>query len=218
MAGARCPSMANGRSERATLRVKRDGTASRLGRGGAVNLGQAALILGVAALALGGSGLAIALTNAGHTGAAGATGPRGVAGPGAVTSSNFDLAVTNLSYATCTRDIDSNFSFVVSGPGTVVLTATVVIFVQHTIGQSTNYYVGLENASRACAVSFDSFGAITSTSPTGAYYPDVSVVVEYTLGAPGTYTYAINAEAINSSAADATQIYEASEVGTFYPT
>lgn len=209
------PFMATGSEGRMTPQLNRNGTGHRPGRRGALGLGHVALILGVVALVLGGSGLAIALSNAGHTGT---QGPRGAAGPGAITSSNFDLALTNVPDLTCTHDNDSNLSFVVAEPGDVVLSATVVLDIQHTAGQSTTYYVAVENQSGGCAVNFDTYGQITTTSPTGEYFPDVSMEVEYALGAAGTYTYAIDAEAINTSASDTTTIFEASEVGTFYPT
>lgn len=215
MAAANCPAMVAESSGPGASSPDRDGAAPLRTRRNEVGGVRIALILGVVALALGASGLAISLSNAGPTGA---TGPRGLAGPGAITSSNYDVAVTPLPYATCMHDNDSNFSFAVGGPGNVVVAATVTLKVHHTAGQTTSYYVGVENASRACVVDLDTYGQINDTLPTGLYYPDVSVTAEYTVGAPGTYIFAVAAEAINTSATDTTYIWGASEVGTFYPT
>jgi hypothetical protein len=181
-----------------------------------MGLGQVALILGVVALVLGGSGLAIALTHAGPAGGKGVQGAQGPPGPGAVVKQGFNDNTTTLT-GTCGYYPGSNISFSVSSPGTFVVTASVVILVDHVLGNYTFYTLSLTNASVPCNPDLNNFveGDWSGALPSGDLFPDYSLVQSFQVGIAGTYTFGIIGD--QSGGTDPTSFYFASVVGMFYP-
>jgi len=191
---------------------------------GAVGLGQVALILGVVAMGLGGSGLAIALTHLGPRGPAGAAGPvgntgaRGAPGPGAVVNQTYDAGSTELG-TTCTAYLGSDVNFTVSGPGVLVVTASVGLTLYHRATNYTIYAVTLGNGSATCnafsnnSVAGEAFG----TQPTGYYEVFLGLAQSFPVRAAGTYTVDVVGYAAMSNSSDVTYLTYASVEGVFYP-
>jgi hypothetical protein len=203
---------------------------------------QIPLILAVVAILLGGSALGLALTSSGHTGAAGANGtpgsagangangangapgiqgppgPQGMPGPGAVVNQSFDTGTTVLS-STCGSYLGSTVNFTVSGPGMLVMSATVVLAIVHNAGQSTVYTVSLWNTSAVCSPSANNYvdGAEGLAQATDSYYPDVSLFQSFPIGAAGNYSIAIIGTDITSAGSEIDEFYYATVVGVFYP-
>jgi hypothetical protein len=174
------------------------------------------LILGVVALVLGGSGLAIALTHAGPAGPTGAAGARGAPGPGATTLQGFNVGTTALS-GVCGYYSGSNLTFVVSEPGTFVITASVEIYIHHSSGNYTFYTVSLANTSAACNPEANNFVEEdwSDAFPTGNYYPTHGLAQNFQVGAAGTYTFGI--VGTMGGGTDPTEFYYATVVAVFYP-
>jgi hypothetical protein len=110
-------------------------------------------------------------------------------------------------------------SFTVTRPGTVVVTASLELNLGHTTGQSTIYTVSLANASAGCSPVSNHFvtGLVSTAQPTGNYYPDMSLVQSFPVGAAGTYTFSIIGTASMSSSSDASVFWYGSVVGVYYP-
>jgi hypothetical protein len=223
--------MASEPARASTATTERAWTNGRRGRWGAIPLAQGALILGVVALILGGSALGIALTKGGPAGATGATGPRGQAGtngingtngsrgpagPGALVEQSFNGNTTTMT-GSCGYYNGSNLTFIVSGPGTFVLTASVEILMQHTATDFVFFTASLSNASSTCNPDLNNFLTydLSDALPTGNYYAELSLDQSFHTGGAGTYTFAIIGLA--SGGTDATEFYFASVVGVFYP-
>lgn len=199
-------------------------------RRGAMSLGQGALILGVVALALGGSGLAVALTHAGPAGSTGATGPTGPTGstgapgpegppgPGAVVESTYTTSGSGVLSDTCSNYADSAVSLTVSSAGTVVVSASVGLYVYHTSSEEDEVYSSLWNQATTCDVLDNNYVLIVAetTQATGAYVWDLNLVQSFTVTTGGTYTFSVIAEAAVYSS-DSANFYSASVVGVFYP-
>jgi hypothetical protein len=228
-----------GRKKRATGRAWTRPDRDSVGALGIAHIG---LILGVVALVLGGAGLGIAITNSGHVGPAGpmgvkgdtgghgtngtdgkngsngTNGSRGPSGPGAQVVQTFDISTTFLN-TTCVAYAYSNLTVTVTGAGTFVVTAAVVLDLYHSSGGSTSYLVSLANASAVCNPVDNSYseGAINGALPTSYYSEDVSLVQSFSIGAAGTYNVDIIGTADMTAFGDTTAVYYASEVGVFYP-
>jgi hypothetical protein len=129
----------------------------------------------------------------------------------------YDQATTAIT-SFCTVYAHSNLTFTVSGPGTFVLTASVVLYLFHTAGYATGYDVYIGNASSGCAAgSFFVEGTLQSSQPTGNYEPDLCLTESFSVGAAGTYTFEITGSAVMTQTTDSTDFWYASEVGVFYP-
>jgi hypothetical protein len=184
-----------------------------------MGMGQVALILGVVALVLGGSAVGIALTHTGPAGVAGGNGlpgAQGPPGPGAVVKQSFNGGTTTLT-STCGFYAGSNISFAVSSPGTFVITSSVLLLIQHTLGNFTFYTLSLANVSATCNPSLNNFveGSLSDALPSGNYGPAYSLVQSFQVGAAGTYTFGIIGE--QTGGTDVTDFYYASVAGVFYP-
>ncbi len=198
-----------------------------LGSRAAMGLGHVGLVLGVIALVLGASGLAIALTNGGHTGETGArgapgtdgtNGTNGTAGPGALVNETYVQYVQALT-ASCGYYSPSDVNFTVSGPGMLVVTASVLLELSHTTSASTVYFVSLASTSLSCNVTYysNTFGIVQSPEPTAIYWTGVSLAQTFSLPAAGTYTICLIGDATMTDSGDFSYFYSASVVGVFYP-
>jgi hypothetical protein len=192
---------------------------------GARSLALLALVLGVAGLVLGGSAIGVAVTHSGANGAAGSrgapgvngtNGARGPAGPGAIVKQVFNDGTTVMT-GTCGFYNGSNLSFTVAGPGTFVVTASLVLYIHHSLANYTFYTMSLANASAACNPSANNYveGEWSDALPNGTYYPDFDLVQSFQVGAAGTYTFGIIGTM--GGGTDPTEFYYASTVGVFYP-
>jgi hypothetical protein len=213
-----------------------------------IGIGQVALILGVVALVLGGSGLVISLTNSSHKGAPGGTGPagaqgptgargipgingtngkagsngtngkQGIPGPGAVANLSYDVQSTALS-TTCTAYAGSDVNFTVSGPGVLVVTASVEVTLFHTATNYTIYSVSFGNGSKMCnafgnnSVAGEAFG----TDPTGYSNVFLGLAQSFPIAGTGTYTVDVVGYASMNRSLDVTYLTYASVSGVFYP-
>jgi hypothetical protein len=190
-------------------------------------MAQVALILGVVALVLGGSAVGIALTHAGPTGptgtagtdgtqgAQGVQGPPGPAGPGAVfTTSAWRFGGAEIN-TTCASMTEILLNFNVTLPGTVFVTATLVITLTHTSGNQAAAALTVSDSNTTCPGT-PSYALVTSSAPTGTYYTDVAVEGLFTVPSAGTYSYYITGYDY-SSGGDTTSFGWANAVGAYYP-
>jgi hypothetical protein len=228
----RCGVMAAPAAQRGTQRTDRPWTKPGRRNRAAIGIGHVGLILGVIALALGSSGLAIALTHAGPAGATGpagstgstgpqgppggtgATGPQGPPGPGAVTVTSSEISYSTVN-KTCGSMAGIQLDFVVSEPGNVVATATVLAAIDHTSGDDGDAAFWLADSNTSC-VGTESFAYLPSAEPTGIYFIEVGLVHNFSIPAAGTYSYYVTG--LNySTGTDAVSVGYGNAVGVYYP-
>jgi hypothetical protein len=155
----------------------------------------------------------------GTNGANGTNGSAGAPGPGATVNQSYGVSDTRLFSEECGYANHSTLGFTVDGPGTLIVTASVVLQLYHLVGTYTSYELGIAATPSACsefpggAVS----GGIGPTEPNGTYSPDVSLVQGFTISAAGGYTVEIVGEVDMNSVSDTSEFLSISEVGVFYP-
>ncbi|MGP8110033.1 MAG: hypothetical protein ACLQD9_04920 [Thermoplasmata archaeon] len=106
-----------------------------------------------------------------------------------------------------------------SGPGTLVVTASVELYLVHSFSGHSIYEVSLANASAKCDTSVNSYvyGTVDYPAPTDSYYPDLTLVQVFPVGAAGTYAIDVIGNATVSGASEADYFIYASMAGVFYP-
>jgi hypothetical protein len=189
-----------------------------LGRTGATSPGLFPLILGVVALILGGSAVGMALTHAGPTGPVGAPGTRAV-----VNQTSDGQESTILS--TCGSYPGSNVSFAAKGPGTIVVTATVSLYLQINLSNAADVYISLWNPSTSCSPTLNSYVYVGApcrianypSQDLCQYWPDISLVQTFPVPSAGDYTISVIGTARSAYSGNGCYFEGASVAGVFYP-
>jgi hypothetical protein len=241
--GSNCPTMTAETADGPTGTSDREGNRADRNRRGAIGLAHVALILGVVGMALGASGLAIALAhsgaagtagakgdtgaqgsqgpagNAGAPGVPGATGPAGSAGapgPGAIVNvSNVGFG-NGVNATACEPEPGADVGLSAGRAGTVVVTATVSIYISHTNGTRGDVSLVLGDSSTGCSGQFQ-FAYVNNAQPTGPYYITVGLVGNFPVTSSGTYTYSLYGENIVGPTGDPADFFSTTIVGEFYP-
>jgi len=101
----------------------------------------------------------------------------------------------------------------------LVVSASLVLWLEHSNGQDTDYFASLWNTSAACDPIQNNYaaGGLGTAQPSDNYYPDLSLVQSFPIGVAGNYSIALIAKAAKSSVSDSTAFYFSSVVGVFYP-
>jgi len=203
------------------------------------------VILSVVALVLAGSALGLSLTSSGSTGPAGpagaagatgtqgptgpqgatgglgpagpagATGARGAPGPQAVINSS-TVSVEQYFSTTCGNPPGAVQSIEASGPGVVVVTASVHLELVHSFDNFTADELFLSNASASCTgIGYDA-AAVTAELPTESYYTDATLVGSFDVNAAGTQTFYVNGYDV-STGSDRSAMMWASFTAVYYP-
>jgi len=194
---------------------------------------QIPMIMGVVALLLGGAALGVALTNGGHTGATGAAGAngspgtsgnpgaQGPPGPGALVNQTLDQNTSDELTGACGMYTNSTVNFTVTGPGTLVVSASVEFELAHTLGNYTYAYASLWLATTTCTLIGNNYeqSYVGATEPTGTTFPDLSLLQTFAIPAAGTYPIAIIGFMVTTGSIlnDNVYYYTASIAGEFYP-
>ncbi len=130
----------------------------------------------------------------------------------------YDVQSTALN-TTCVPYAGSDVNFTVTGPGILVVTASVQIVMYHTETNYTIFAVSFGNGSTQCnaflnnSVTGESFG----TQPTGFFIVYLGLAQNFPVNASGTYTVDIVGYAAMSRSLDTTYLTYASVTGVFYP-
>ena len=167
----------------------------------------------------------------GNTGAAGPQGPQGLQGgvgpqgpqgpqgpPGngtimADNSVNSGMAVPGA----CTAITGLNVTIAATGPGTVMVHASVLISIAHANGVIDEVDMTLAAAPDSCTLdAWTTFAYISAAQPTGTYWPQVIMQKPFSVTTAGNYTYFANAWGFFGAGAGDTIRYS-SIVAVFYP-
>jgi hypothetical protein len=131
-------------------------------------------------------------------------------------NSSYHAASSTLN-KTCTYMPQILVSFVASVPGTVIVTATVTITLNHAAGVLTAAALFIGNSTTSCPSNGPvSYAIVSGTVATGTYYTTVAMVNMFAVPSAGTYSYYITGYDY-SGGTDTTQFGWASAVGAFYP-
>jgi len=139
----------------------------------------------------------------------------GPAGPGAV----LDLATGTFTplTATCAEVNGAAVTLAVPGPGTVVVTATVWVRLEHTAGSPEQAVFLLDSTSADCTDDrWHTYYSLANDEPTGYYINSVFVMEPFGVASAGTYTFYLNARMTTGETAN-DGILSVGAIGVFYP-
>ncbi len=129
----------------------------------------------------------------GATGPAGAVGSQGPPGPGSLMA--WSEAPIGLALNTsCQQVPGAEVTMELPGPGTVVVTSTVMIRLEHSFGVGTQ--VALDHATITADCTFDlwrTYMSVANDEPAGQYILTVFVQEPFSISAGGTYSFYLNA-------------------------
>jgi Collagen triple helix repeat (20 copies) len=152
----------------------------------------------------------------GPSGPAGATGPTGPAGPGAVVVQASTSSTVRSNNVTCGNYTGAQVTFTVSQPGTVVVTSTVVLSLQHSSVTHDAYgRIVLGQSTTDCSGAFAA-AYVQASSAVGLYVDTISLVRSFAISTGGTYSYYVNGIDV-SSGTDYVEFDSATVVGVYYP-
>ncbi len=183
-------------------------------RGGA----RVSMALSIVAIIVALAALAASLALPGPTGPAGATGATGPGGPpgprgnGTLQAYLWDNTTTPISNLTCTHAQGANLTLSVPGAGTVIMSASVTVAVNHKSGTVDTVYLYAGTPSAYCSIQRASFNV--TTSGTGVYVSTVSLIANYAIAGAGTYTFSL---AANTSPGTTASFLSASMSAVYYP-
>lgn len=192
------------------------------GRGLGTALGAIALVLALVALALnfvipGPQGPAGADGQDGQdgqdglTGAAGPQGPQGPAGPGTLLFSANATGSTVIG-PFCTNY--ANITVTVPGPGVLVVTASTLWSIDHTVGTADVVRALLGESDTDCrSDQWRVFEQVAADEATGTHYLTMVLFEPFSVPAAGSYTYYVNAD----SGSGNDRIYGGGITAVFYP-
>jgi hypothetical protein len=166
--------------------------------------------------AQGDAGPAGAAGTNGLDGTDGATGAQGPPGNGTIMAYSSSILVNNLQ-TTCTHHTNGNVTITVPGPGTIVVTSTVKISLDHTAGTDDVPRVFIGTNATDCTIdAWRAFLTISETQATDTYWVNIFVQKPFTIPAAGTYTYYVNGNMWSGQSGG--DIYLASgTIAVFYP-
>jgi hypothetical protein len=146
------------------------------------------------------------------------TGPQGPPGApgGAIVATAINIAPIPIT-AACSSFAGSEVAIPVPGSGTVVVSATVVVRLDHTNGVRDNAWLSLSDVAADCAFTAEtSLALVPDVEPTAWYYITVPILRAFVVGSSGSYTYYLNGiMAVGASASDS--FANSSVVAVFYP-
>lgn len=163
-------------------------------------LGMAALVISIVALVV---SLAIPGPTgpAGTNGANGATGPQGPAGPGSLVATNSTRKIVAIE-SSCTNYETANLTIAVPRAGRIVVSATVMLAIDHTAGTQDNAYTMISNDTTTCAINPSmAIFLVPDTLATGSYWGTVPMLKNYTIPAAGSYTFYVNGRMFSGQSA-----------------
>ncbi len=194
------------------------------GGGLAKALSVVALLLAVAAIALnlaipgpaGPKGDTGAPGTNGTNGAPGPQGPTGPAGPGTLMAASTTTGTVTIEFA-CTHYTNAEVSLAVPGPGTIVVSATIMINLNHVSGTEDDGFFRVAPDTTTCANDpYMSIGDVAGPEPSGSYWMTVPAELTSSVTASGTYTFYVNGRmVIGQDAGD--HFFYANMVAVFYP-
>jgi hypothetical protein len=120
--------------------------------------------------------------------------------------------------STCTHYLGAQVSIAVPGPGTVVISATVGVGVNHTFGANDEARIAVAASTTECAITnYTAFVSVpASSSPGSSYYETVPLLRPFPVSSPGERTYYVNG--VMAQGADTNDRFDsASLVAVFYP-
>jgi len=143
------------------------------------------------------------------------TGAQGPVGPGAIVQYSQGTA-TGLT-AVCVQVSGASVTLSVPDLGTAVVTATVRVRLEHTLGSPDQVVLLLSRTSADCTYdAWRAYYTVVTDEPTGQYIHAMSVQEPFAIGSAGTYTFYLNALMVTgASAADA--VTGAAMIAVFYP-
>ena len=152
----------------------------------------------------------------GATGPQGPQGPQGPPGNGTLMARAAEGVAADIA-STCTRFTGAEVTIDVPGPGTVVVTAVVVLDVSHTSGTRDLANVVIQQALTTCPIDpYRGLVVVQAGLPTDSYAVNVPLQRPFTVSGTGTITLGVNGQmAQGHDAGD--QFYTASLVAVFYP-
>ena len=128
----------------------------------------------------------------GDPGPQGPQGPPGPPGPGAIIVQNRLFVGPGIPNS-CTTFTGIEVTITVTGAGTVVLNAALVIIISHTTGSLSEVDLYIRDTPTDCNLDGTTMAAIhDGQEPTGTYYDSVALVNTYAIASAGTYTYYVN--------------------------
>lgn len=152
----------------------------------------------------------------GPQGLQGNPGPQGPRGNGTIMESNSVNPGMTVPGA-CTAVTGLNVTIAVTGPGTVMVQASVMISIAHTTGTIDEVDMTLAAAPDSCTIdSWSTFVYVSGAQPSGTYWPQVIMQKPFSVTTAGNYTYFVNAAGFFGAGAGDTIRYS-SIVAVFYP-
>lgn len=158
-------------------------------------------LLGMAALVISILALVVSLTIPGPTGPAGATGtggatgpqgPQGPAGPGSLMAANSTSQVVAME-STCTNYEGAALTIAIPRAGRIEVSADVMLEIGHTAGTRDNAWTMISNDTSTCTIDPSmAIFLVPDSLATGSYWGTVPMMKNYTVAAPGSYTFYIN--------------------------
>lgn len=130
----------------------------------------------------------------GRQGGAGANGSQGPPGPGSLVVTSRTSASTVIK-STCTDYAGGNLTITVPSAGTIVVSASVWILLNHTAGARNFAEIGIGNAtSGGDCIYFDSItpADVPASADTASYNYGLSPQLSFAVTAAGSYTYYIS--------------------------
>lgn len=95
--------------------------------------------------------------------------------------------------AACQAFVGSAVTITVPGPGTVVVTATVIVRLDHTIGTRDNAWLSVTSTPADCTFTAEnSLALVPDVEPTAWYYVTVPILRAFVAPGSGTYTHYMN--------------------------
>ena len=140
----------------------------------------------------------------------------GAPGPGTLMAQNSHGGPMRIG-STCTHYLGAEVTIAVPGPGTVVVSATVGVGVNHSFGTNDEARIIVAASDSECAITnYTAFVSVPQTLSTDPFhFQTVSVLRPFAVGA-GSHTFYVNG--VMASGADANDRFDsASLVAVFYP-
>jgi hypothetical protein len=152
----------------------------------------------------------------GSTGPGGPAGPAGKAGPGATIGTAYLSANHPVRNSSCTDDAAGGVPLTLPGPGTLVVSTTIVMYVGHeTNSFTTEVDLFLGNATTDCT-GLDAWSAIPAGAAIGVYTSPVSLERTWNITQAETFTIYVNG-ILYGDTTDFAYFEGGIVVSTFYP-
>lgn len=152
----------------------------------------------------------------GTPGSQGPQGSEGNPGPGAIINVSTVSGISRIGNNSCGDYPGAQVNFTVSQPGTVVVTATVAVIMDHPGTGSQTVSLNLGSSSTDCISSVAVRGAVGSSAPRDGYPVDLALVRTFTIASAGSYSYYVVGTTLTVGS-DFSEFASSSMVGVYYP-